>query len=244
VDKNYEKKYHEFEDHHFWFKARRNYIIQLLKTTNRNSKILDVGCSSGLLLRDLAEIGFNPKHLFGIDISEKAIENCKKNGLKNCFVMSGETITIEEQFDIIIASDCLEHIKNDSAALQSWKQNLKTEGKLYVFVPAFKSLWSHHDEVNMHCRRYSRKQLVDLLKDNALKIEKSGYWNFSLFIPVYILRHLSNFFLNKGSVQSNGNLYRIGFLNTFLLALLNLENKTLKYLKFPFGISTYTIAKK
>jgi 2-polyprenyl-3-methyl-5-hydroxy-6-metoxy-1,4-benzoquinol methylase len=244
MNKDYENKYHQLEDSHFWFKSRRNFIIQLLKNENRNSRILDIGCSSGLLLMDLERHSFNKQNLFGIDISEKAIQNCKINGLSNCFVMSGESITLKEKFDIIIASDCLEHIKNDADAIKNWKQQLKIDGKLYVFVPAFKSLWSHHDVVNMHYRRYKKSQLTNLLKSNKLDLIASGYWNFTLFTPLYIFRSLSRLVTTKSDNKSNGDLNKIGILNSPLLGLLNLENRILKYLKFPFGISTYVIAKK
>ncbi|MFP4845458.1 class I SAM-dependent methyltransferase [Winogradskyella sp. PE311] len=244
MDKTYELKYHEIEDSHFWFKSRRNYILQLLKDENRNSRILDIGCSSGLLLKDLENIGFKKENLFGIDISKKAIDNCKSNGLNNCFVMSGENITIQQNFDIIIASDCLEHIERDTDAVKNWKQSLKIGGKMFVFVPAFKSLWSNHDVVNMHFRRYKKKQLTNILIDNQLEIKKSGYWNFTLFLPLYVIRGLSNLFPTKKSKNNNGDLYNIGLLNKPLLFLLNSENKILNYLNFPFGISTYAIAKK
>lgn len=244
MDKDYEKKYHELENSHFWFKSRRNFIIQMLKNENKDSKILDIGCSSGLLLMDLVKNGFDRKNLFGIDISKKAIENCHKNNLENCFIMSGEKILLEQNFDIIIASDCLEHIEKDGEALKNWKHNLKENGKLYVFVPAYMSLWSHHDVVNMHYRRYTKNQLKKMAVKCHLTIKKAGYWNITLFIPLYVIRKTHKLFLTNKLKQTKGNLYRIGLLNKPLLMLLNLENILLKYFKFPFGISTYIIAEK
>lgn len=244
MNKDYEKKYHELEDSHFWFKSRRNFIIQLLKDENKNSKILDIGCSSGLLLRELAKNGFNEKNLFGIDISKNAIENCHKNNLNNCFVMSGEHIALNQDFDIIIASDCLEHIENDDKALKNWKDNLKDNGKLYVFVPAFMSLWSNHDVVNMHYRRYTKNQLTNMALKYHLTIKKAGYWNVTLFIPLYIIRKINKLFTTKKLDHTTDDLYHIGLLNKPLLLSLNLENRILKYFKFPFGISTYIVAEK
>jgi SAM-dependent methyltransferase len=244
MDKNFEHKYHELEASHFWFKSRRNFILQLLKNTNRNSKVLDIGCSSGLLLKDLEKEGFKSENLYGIDISQKAIENCKANGLNNCFVMSGDAIDLNEAFDIMIASDCLEHIENDNLALDNWNKQLKAGGKLYVFVPAFNSLWSHHDEVNMHFRRYTSEHLNNLLRKNNFIIKASGYWNFTLFLPLFIFRKINQSFRKSTSKKTDGDLNNIGLFNTPLLRLLNLENKMLKRVKFPFGISTYAIAQK
>ena len=113
MEKEFEEKYHQIEKNHFWFKARRKYIIQLLKSQPKHINILDIGCSSGLLLKELINIGFEPDNLFGIDISSIAIKNCKKNGLGNTSVMDAQCIELNKTFDVIIASDCLEHIEND-----------------------------------------------------------------------------------------------------------------------------------
>ena len=243
MEENFEKKYHDVETNHWWFKSRRKYLIDLLKNSPKDSKILDVGCSSGVFLKDLEELGFNSDNLFGIDISEKAISNSKKNGLTNTFVMDAQNITSTEKFDIIVASDCLEHLENDTKALNNWKNSLNKNGKMYVFVPAFMSLWSYHDEVNMHFRRYTKNELKSKIENEDLEIIKSSYWNFFLFVPVYVFRKISSIFHQKKSGESDitiGN----SFLNNTLLQLLIFENKLLKMINFPFGVSAFCIAKK
>ncbi|WP_179344013.1 class I SAM-dependent methyltransferase [Winogradskyella ursingii] len=244
MKKNFEQKYHEVEQRHFWFKARRNYILQLLKNEDRSSTILDIGCSSGWLLKDLEQAGFEKKNLYGIDISQKAIINCKQKGLDNCYEMSAESIQIKQKFDIIIASDCLEHIEHDQSTLKHWHEKLNSNGKIFVFVPAFMSLWSPHDEVNLHYRRYRKNQLTTLLKNSNFNIISSGYWNFFLFGPLFVYRFFSNKFSSHKNSTTSGDLNDLGSFNPILLWLLNTENKLLKFITFPFGISTYVIAKK
>ena len=241
---NYEAQYHNLEASHFWFKARRKFILQLLKDTPKSYRILDVGCSSGLLLLDLLEQGFNEDNLYGIDISKTAIENCKSNGLANCYVMSGDDIKLKPDFDIIIASDSLEHMEHEERALKNWHNLLKKDGKVYVFVPAFKMLWSQHDVANMHFRRYTRKKLAILLTQSNFIIDRSGYWNFTLFIPVFIVRNIENIFKKSNRKENTGDLQKLHICNGWLLKLLNLENKLLKVVNFPFGISTFCIASK
>lgn len=243
MEANFEKKYHDVETNHWWFKSRRKYLIDLLKNAPKDSKILDIGCSSGVFLKDLENIGFDSNNLFGIDISEKAILNSKKNGLTNTFVMDAQNITLDERFDIIVASDCLEHLENDIKALNNWKNLLKSNGKLYVFVPAFMSLWSYHDEINMHFRRYTKNELRTKIENENFEIIKASYWNFFLFVPVYVFRKISSLFNKNKSGESDiqiGNL----IINKLLLKLIIFENKLLKYINFPFGVSTFCIAKK
>lgn len=239
MEKEFEKKYHQTEKKHFWFKARRKYILQLLKNQPKHAKILDIGCSSGLLLKELIDSGFDSNNLFGIDISSQAIKNCKENGITNAFVMDAQSTELNTTFDVIIASDCLEHIKNDEKALENWHHNLKPNGLLLVFVPAYKILWSTHDDVNMHFRRYTKNELKRKLEKNCFKINKSSYWNFFLFFPVLLIRLF--FKLNPAK---NGDLNQIPRFNSFFYHLVNFENKLLNYFNFPFGVSAFCIAKK
>lgn len=243
MKEDYEIKYHNVERKHFWFKARRSYILQLLENTPRSSCILDIGCSSGILLNELMAKGFQKINLFGIDISEKAIANCHHNGLENCFVMDAQEISLDQKFDVIIASDCLEHLKDDDKALFNWHELLKPDGVLLVFVPAFMSLWSAHDVFNMHYRRYTKPKLKHKLEKSGFKIEKASYWNFLLFTPVFIFRTLNKLSKSK-SRDSDGDLSQPSLFNESIYKLINLENKLLKRLNFPFGVSTFCIAKK
>jgi hypothetical protein len=119
---------------------------------------------------------------------------------------------------------------------------LKTGGILCVFVPAFQSLWSTHDEVNMHYRRYTNKELRDKLIGEKLTILKSSYWNFFLFVPLYLFRKIDA--VLSRNKKKEGQVIDGKMTNSILLKLLLFENKLLKYVNFPFGVSTFCIAKK
>ncbi|MBT8325324.1 MAG: class I SAM-dependent methyltransferase [Winogradskyella sp.] len=243
MEQHYEQHYHRLEKSHFWFKARRNFIVELLKDTSKQSKILDVGCSSGLLLTDLKSNGFLDDNLYGIDISETAIANCKKQGLQNCHLMSGDALNFNQKFDVIIASDSLEHINDDLKAVSNWKDHLTENGKICIFVPAFNMLWSQHDIENKHYRRYTKKQLIKVVSKTNLDVIRASYWNFSLFLPVLIIRKLQS--ISKHHKKNHqGDLKSVSLLNPILLGLLNLENYLLRFLNFPIGISTFCIAQK
>ena len=242
MKKEFEVVYHNFEKNHFWFKSRRRYILQILKEVPKNVKILDIGCSSGILLDELADIGFKKENLYGVDISSEAIDNCKEKGLQNCFVMNAENITLNKKMDIVIASDCLEHLQDDEKALNNWYHLLKPNGMMLIFVPAFMSLWSEHDEVNMHFRRYTKDELTRKIIQAGFTINKSSYWNFLLFIPIFTMRFLNRFKKSRPS-QNKGDLEKTRF-NELLFTLINFENKLLKYFNFPFGVSAFCIVTK
>lgn len=249
MEQHFEEKYHDVEREHWWFRARRKKLLEMLKDVPRDAKILDVGSSSGLLLQDLREAGFSADKLYGVDISEKAVANCKANGFENAFVMdAAEPGFPPSNFDIIVASDCLEHLEDDRKALKNWYRLLKPQGKLIVFVPAYQFLWSEHDEVNLHFRRYTNKELKEKLISAGYQLRQTGHWNFFLFFPISAYRLAANVFKKKGQKaegEGEGDLSMPnGLVNATLKNLVYLENKMMSKLRFPFGVSTFCVATK
>ena len=93
------------------------------------SSILDVGCGSGYLLRKLASVGFS--RLQGADpfISADVTFNdgvrLYKRGLPE----------IQEQFDCIILSHCLEHMPDPALALKDLLRIMRPGGALIIAIP-------------------------------------------------------------------------------------------------------------
>ena len=243
MDVSFEKKYHELEGRHWWFVGRRDFIGRLLKKEPKDSAILDIGCSGGPLMKFLSENKF--RNIFGIDTSQSAIDLCKSRGIANVLVKDATNTQFEaETFNIVIASDVLEHIKEERAALAEWQRILKKGGKLIIFVPAFNFLWSAHDTANHHFRRYTNTQLSVLLKECGFEIIRSSYWNFFLFFPASLVR-LTKRLLPENKVQAHDELNLLPFLiNYFLICLLKLENWLAAKINLPVGVSVFVVARK
>jgi ubiquinone/menaquinone biosynthesis C-methylase UbiE len=244
MEQSYSLKYHELEEKHWWFIGRRDIIFGLIKDHRRDVEILEIGCSGGVLIEFLNKQGFLKLH--GIDIDERAIEICRQRGIKQVMVADAqETGFKEEQFDVLIASDVLEHIKDEDKALREWYRILKPGGTLIIFVPAFQFLWSNHDEVNRHFRRYSKSALVKILEKNSFKTEKVSYWNFSLFFPISLFR-LFQKFLSANRKRASAQLYEFNTLiNKTLEYILRLENNFLSTgINLPIGVSLFIIGRK
>lgn len=115
---------------------RLKFIIESLQNQiPPNGSVLDVGCGNGIISRSVGKAGFN---VFGIDISEKAIEKAKsKNDLANVkfAVMSAEEFTVNNTYDAIICSEVLEHLVSPADLLKVINQSLKDDGILIVTVP-------------------------------------------------------------------------------------------------------------
>ena len=84
-------------------------------------------------------------------------------------------------YDLVAVLDVVEHIEDDVAALAAMAKCLKPGGKILIAVPAHQWMWSAHDTVNHHHRRYSKKTLVAAIEMAGLRPVKLGYFNSLLF---------------------------------------------------------------
>src|SRR5207302_10426687 len=84
-------------------------------------------------------------------------------------------------YDLIGAFDVIEHIDDDAAALAAIATKLNPGGKFMMAVPAHPWMWTAHDVVNHHKRRYSKRALKTLVENSPMRLEKIGYFNSVLF---------------------------------------------------------------
>lgn len=239
MDSKYEIKYLKLECDGWWFRARRDILFRLLPKGARDMRILDVGCSGGALLSAFKGLGFND--LWGVDVSTRSVEHARRAGLENIFIADAvQTGFPSESFDIIIASDTLEHVSDEHRALTEWFRLLRPGGRLLIFVPAHQFLWSAHDIANHHVKRYDKKDFQTVILKAGFRIRRLGWWNFSFFFPAFFVRFLPS--KPSGSDQ----LYSYGsFLNNFCYSVLRIENILLaSHIQFPIGVSLFAIAEK
>jgi SAM-dependent methyltransferase len=243
MDKEYESIYHLSEEKNWWFVARRNSIKVLLKSTPRHARILDIGCGGGALALDLQNEGFI--NVVSVDFSDAAVQICKQRGLKDAYQMDAHKIEFEnESFDIIIASDILEHLEKDKEALLDWNRVLKPNGLMHIFVPAYQFLWSNHDVINHHFRRYTKKNLKQKLEAAGFEISNLSYWNFTLFFPTAIIRLLEKVLPKKDAEKEGQIVHPPKLINAILIKLLAVENAFFIRTGFPLGVSAYASVNK
>ena len=248
MDLTYEAKYHQLEEQHWWFAGRRDAVYDLIQRLQlpATAAILEIGCSGGPLMQRLRAAGY--ADLTGIDVSVPAIELAQARGVPNESVMDGAALEFADtRFDLVIASDVLEHIENEAKALSEWTRVLKPGGQLLVFVPAHSYLWSEHDVVNHHFRRYSRAGLVAALIRAGLRPSRSSFWNAAMYFPTAALRLGRR--LVSGPVSSEkkpgatGDLHHFaGPANAALLGWVKAENRLLRHVDLPLGVSVFALA--
>jgi len=227
---------------HWWFVTKKNIVLDQINQYLKlkfDSKILDIGCGSGLMLNSLEGLG----QTFGLDMSDDAIKFSKEifNGEVKKGFLPDQIPYPDNYFDLITALDVIEHIDEDIASLQSMRNLLSENGRAIITVPAYMFLWSKFDEMNEHKRRYTLHELKDKLNQADFTIEKISYYNTLLFPLVFIVRMLNNFLHRDGSSDVD---LPPSLLNKLLKNIFGLEKYLLRNFNLPFGVSILAVVKK
>jgi ubiquinone/menaquinone biosynthesis C-methylase UbiE len=229
------------EKSHWWFTGRRRLLKDLLLSLkiHRNSLVIDVGCGVGSNLTLLKSMGFE---MIGIDSEIYSLSFAKK--IPEVSLINGDLLRLpikSNSIGLIIATDILEHLNEDTIGIKEIHRVLAHRGMVVLTVPAFKFLWGTQDMVGMHKRRYSKNEILGKIEQVGFKILKSSYFNFFLFIPIFIARYIIR---SLGLKITSENEINLPLINFFLKAIFSAEHYILKYFSFPFGVSIYCIAQK
>ena len=249
MERNYYKVYAEIQHTHWWYLARSEILESILKTyldTDRNRKLLDLGCGPGQMRTMLSQFG----ELFSTDFSLTALEFCGDQSLDHLVLADGMELPLASRsMDIVCAFDVLEHFKDDAQCISEINRVLKPNGFLFLTVPAYQWLWGRQDIVSHHFRRYHAKQVEELLTEVNLQILKLTYFNTILFPPIALIRlayRLINFTvgLQEASGSSDFSIPHSSLLNTLCWNLFRSEKKILRRQNFPFGVSILCVSQK
>ncbi len=243
------KQQHELERSHWWFVGRRRILGEAMERLSvSGSRILDVGCGTGEYLWVLKE-KFPAFVLHGIDFELEPLRFCRAEHSVPLSQADVTDLPFESAtFDLIVALDTLEHVRDDARALGELYRVAKPGGNVLLTVPAFPFLWGNIDDIGHHFRRYRRRELVRKIESSGFRIREVRYYNFILFPPIAVLRLLAKLFPKRvsppaGHIASDFDLVEKGVLNSFLTAVFSLE-ASMFALKVPFGVSLLCIASR
>lgn len=228
------------EQDHWWFVVRRELCKKYLQSQKKDAVILDIGSGSGSNLRLLQEMGFS--NYRGFDLNPLAKKFCEEKKLGE--VLIGDICNsglAEASFDVIMATDVIEHIRDDDKVLSEIRRILKPGGMAIITVPCFQSLWSRHDEILMHQRRYELSQLTAKILGNKMTISEAYYFNFFLFFPILLFRKISEKIGLKLESESAVN---NRFLNNLFKIIFRFDVFVAQKIKFPCGVSAFVLVQK
>jgi SAM-dependent methyltransferase len=181
MEERYEHDTLAAEDWHWWYRGRRRIVEDAVAALQLppSADILDAGCGSGRNLAELRRFG----RLTGLEPSPTSVQAARVRGI-GTIVQSGiEAMPFEDaSYDLTLCLDVIEHVDDDAVALRELRRVVRPGGFLIVTVPAYPRLWSRHDELNQHRRRYTRRVLLERATAVGWEPRRTTHFN-ALLLP-------------------------------------------------------------
>ena len=232
----------EFERTYWWHVGRRRMIARLLRAAapaRRPLRVLDVGCGTGANLPLLAELGW----AVGVEPSAVGLARCRAQGHD---VVGGSAVALpfpDQAFDVVTALDVIEHLDDDHAAAREAWRVLRPGGLFMVTVPAYRFLWSVHDEQLGHRRRYVASEVHQLLNVCGFEVLRRSYaimFTFPAITGFRIAQGLLPALARRGASY----VHLPGPLNGLLVRLLDAESLALSVVDLPVGTSVVALGRR
>ena len=229
------------EGTHWWYGALHRLIFQALEAELpgwREKEILDVGCGTGAILKQLG----NPEKNVGIDLAPEAISFCRQRGLDN--VRQGDIGALpfaDASFDAVICSSVLYHqwVGDIAGAVCEMHRVLRPGGVVLINVPAFPFLHSAHDKAVMTAHRFRRPEIRQLLLKQNFTIRRLTYWTTFLFPLAVAARTLGGSKMGRDFETTNTS-----FAQRVFAQVMALELRLLRNVSLPFGVALLAVARK
>lgn len=220
---------------HWYYNFKAEILIRKNKGILGNPKVIvEIGAGSAFFLSK-ASVLFPEADCIAVD-PYYDINNFPK--YKN---LSYSLKIPNKQADLVMLIDVLEHVEDDLELLTHASNSANKGSKYIISVPAFKFLWSGHDDFLGHKRRYKVKELSELIESAGLKVEDCGYLFGGIFPGVVLFRFIKKILGKSKGASSDMRPIRSAT-NKFMKIFLKLSGPINK--NRYFGLSAYAIATK
>lgn len=239
---SYQQYLQETDD---WLKnARARLLGDLIERHARpphDLELLEVGAGAGQNLSTLKRFGA----VDAIEVNPLGREAIATRNIARDVFAEPVPFDLERQYDVICALDVIEHLPDDHDALRWIGAHLRPGGILVLTVPAYPWLFSDHDRILGHFRRYTRPRLLAALPAGMTVLTAAYFTHFAFPLAVAaraawsLRRRLRDSPPSKQS-SPQGNLATrvLGGMMDLELALIRRGYRP------PFGLSIYAVAKR
>lgn len=228
--------------------SRRHALEQLAHVHHATPIILDVGCSSGFMLRLVRE---KMPHAFvmGADYVRGPLAQLATT-MPDVPLLQFDLTTCplpSESVDAVILLNVLEHIQDDAAAMRHVHRILKPGGIVVIEVPANQRLYDVYDKLLLHHRRYALRDVSALARHAGFQIIKQSHLGFFLYPGFYLTKIRNQRFLSESQARHAQivaqNIRGTGDIRV-LDALMRMELGLGKHTSYPFGIRCLVTGRK
>jgi SAM-dependent methyltransferase len=178
VDPEYGRRYRDLYERHWWWRARERVILDALRRHAPpggwgKGNVLDIGCGDGLFFDRLGEFGDSVQ---GVEPAAALVSDDPSRRGRIFIGPFDERYQPEKTFRLIVMLDVLEHLDDPAGALRHALSLLDAQGVFLATVPAFRSIWTTHDDINAHRTRYTTSSMRALAAAGGLRIDRMAYF--------------------------------------------------------------------
>lgn len=241
-DRNLFEPLADVEERSFWFRARNRLIVSTFRRHFGDAaSFLEVGCGGGVVLAAIGE-ALPHLRLVGGELYEEGLAVARRRlpdvELK---ALDARNLPYEDEFDVVGAFDVIEHIDEDEEVLSQLVRAARPGGGVLVLVPQHRWLWSEHDEIVEHRRRYTRKELVSKAERAGIEVVQVTSFVSSLLPAMAVSRAVDRV---RKKTDPIANL-EPGPLNAVFERMLDGERKLIEHgVSLPFGGSLMLVGRK
>lgn len=189
MDRTAYDRYFALETRHFWKRARRALVQDLVETYRPQQaeplRLLDVGGGPTLVALELARFG----EVMVVEPDAPTVELMRGRGV-NIVQGSLPDDLPPGPFDVVTCLDVLEHVDDDRGAARALRGLVRPGGLFLCTVPAYPWLWSEHDVAVHHKRRYTRAGFEATLRDAGFQIRRLTFHT-GLLLPVLVAKRVA-----------------------------------------------------
>jgi len=186
MEAEYVALYRDLYRNHWWWRVRERILLSTIEhlIAVPPVRILDVGCGDGLFFDALQRFG----DVTGIEADETTLG--ERNPWADRIVVGelDESFAPREPFDLVLMLDVIEHVSDAQSLLRNAARVMKPGGRLLITVPALQWLWTAHDDMNHHVKRYTAGNLRRALQNAGLAVVEMRYLFQSLVLPKFAVR--------------------------------------------------------
>lgn len=233
MDPAYAAAYRELYERHWWWRAREKFLLARLARHDDDRvdrRILDVGCGDALFFDELSQFGC----VEGLETDETILGDGPWRPSIHVGTLDA-SFAEGRSYDWVLMLDVLEHVPDAPGFLAAARALLAEGGRLFITVPAFDALWTSHDEINEHVKRYTKRSLTSELASVGLQPIRLEYF-FHWIVPLKLLVRLK-----EAVLRSAGGPPSVppAPLNRLAYAVSRIEQSIPGRQHLPFGTSLY-----
>jgi SAM-dependent methyltransferase len=237
MDNAYAAAYPDLYRNHWWWRVREEILLTEVERLLNHipaPRILDVGCGAGLFFDALQRFG----EVEGIESDATAVQAA---GRWRSRIHHGElngSFSPAAPYQLVLMLDVLEHLTRPIELLRQAASHLHKSGRVLITVPAFNWLWTRHDDVNHHVKRYTDREMRRLVEAADLSVDRSRYLFPSLVLPKALVR------IKEALVGDSPDVPRIPapWMNGAVQTALRAEHAVTA--RVPFGTSLMVVASR